>query len=546
MECDEILFSRWSGNEITETHPLPGGYIRKAIKVQDKTFYVLNTGELYIEVTNHNLVKVTTIGYYIRDAEFFNGYLFYITISGLLYKSKINFENLSLELVEVVECDVCYHGHAKQSSHKIAFRKLAAGKEHMLILSANYELWVLGKDVPCGIYKNPSFENWDTPQPIEFFKGRKVKDISAGDNFSVALVQSIFDEDTADITSTDCISCEQASSPKESDVCPLGLQVDDSQNSSPRKDDDIDPEDVQMRESKSHTRKTSRFGFIGESIEGELESSSLLLAEEHLSSSPLHMTTSFINPVLEQTYSIHSNIKGNVNKVANVVMDGVKHVGDKLWYYSPKSVDSCEFPELSDNVDHTKTKFYISLTEGTPEGFSSFEEPNISPRSPSDKLKELATSGHRKSASLTGIKFLNDDEQRKLMYVETMYNTGKDIIEVEVWTWGNNDNGQLGKGDSLARTQPTNLRPLNNAVIQQIYCGPSQCLAVSFTGEVWVWGAGDSINITKINRNLPYKVPLPKETSVATAACGRNFSMLVTKSGKVYKLNHQRFVSIFC
>ena len=57
----------------------------------------------------------------------------------------------------------------------------------------------------------------------------------------------------------------------------------------------------------------------------------------------------------------------------------------------------------------------------------------------------------------------------------------------EVFTWGLNNNGQLGHGDRKPRTVPTKVAGLDWLVITQISCGYQHTAALTGKGELLTW-----------------------------------------------------------
>src|SRR5690242_3308094 len=55
-----------------------------------------------------------------------------------------------------------------------------------------------------------------------------------------------------------------------------------------------------------------------------------------------------------------------------------------------------------------------------------------------------------------------------------------------VWTWGKNDDGQLGGGTTIERRSPNQVSGLSNVV--SIAAGAAHTLAVRTDGSVWAWG----------------------------------------------------------
>mgnify|MGYP000882079777 CR=1 FL=1 len=55
-----------------------------------------------------------------------------------------------------------------------------------------------------------------------------------------------------------------------------------------------------------------------------------------------------------------------------------------------------------------------------------------------------------------------------------------------LWSWGNNNHGQLGLGDDTYRSSPVQVGSLTNWKL--ISCGTYHSLAIKTDGTLWSWG----------------------------------------------------------
>lgn len=55
--------------------------------------------------------------------------------------------------------------------------------------------------------------------------------------------------------------------------------------------------------------------------------------------------------------------------------------------------------------------------------------------------------------------------------------------EHHVYAWGNGENGRLGLNDTQSKEEPTKITALANKFISKIYCGASNCAAVTISGK---------------------------------------------------------------
>lgn len=101
-----------------------------------------------------------------------------------------------------------------------------------------------------------------------------------------------------------------------------------------------------------------------------------------------------------------------------------------------------------------------------------------------------------------------------------------------VWTWGQNDMGQLGTGTNAPSTAP--VKVVNLANVTAIACGASFTLALRSDGTVMGWGQnlmGQLGNRTKVN--TPYPVQTLDIADVEQIAAGKTHAVALLKNGMV-------------
>ncbi|MFA6866250.1 MAG: hypothetical protein WCR54_01905, partial [Clostridia bacterium] len=108
-------------------------------------------------------------------------------------------------------------------------------------------------------------------------------------------------------------------------------------------------------------------------------------------------------------------------------------------------------------------------------------------------------------------------------------NTGK------LYSWGNNDNGQLGD----CTTQESNLPQqiiLSGEKFNKIAIGETHTIALSDEGELYAWG-NNSNGQLGLNSNLSYDIPqyidVPN-VKFSEVACGTDFSIALSNVGDLY------------
>jgi len=105
---------------------------------------------------------------------------------------------------------------------------------------------------------------------------------------------------------------------------------------------------------------------------------------------------------------------------------------------------------------------------------------------------------------------------------------------IQLWSWGQNTNGQLGKDDTISRSSPAQVGAL--ATWSQIAGGEAHSLARKTDGTLWSWGnnynpgqlgLGDTIR-----RSSPVQVgTLATWTSVA---CGNTHTLAIKTDGTLW------------
>ena len=104
----------------------------------------------------------------------------------------------------------------------------------------------------------------------------------------------------------------------------------------------------------------------------------------------------------------------------------------------------------------------------------------------------------------------------------------------DVWAWGDDALGQLGRGGALSNTVPTVIPGLNN-IVQVAASQAGASLAVDQSGNVWAWGNnyhGQLGDGTGANRSAP--VRLTGIQDVQTVSGGDVTSMALKRDGSVW------------
>jgi alpha-tubulin suppressor-like RCC1 family protein len=103
-----------------------------------------------------------------------------------------------------------------------------------------------------------------------------------------------------------------------------------------------------------------------------------------------------------------------------------------------------------------------------------------------------------------------------------------------VWSWGNNDYGQLGDGSDLGRSTPRQVPGLSGVVA--ISAGIYDSLALRDDGTVWSWGyngQGQLGDGTITHRSTPVQVPGLRGVTAVSAASSF-YSLALRDDGTVW------------
>lgn len=127
-----------------------------------------------------------------------------------------------------------------------------------------------------------------------------------------------------------------------------------------------------------------------------------------------------------------------------------------------------------------------------------------------------------------------------------------------IWSWGSNDQGQLGLGANVGRIwEPRLVTAIRDTVISEIAAGASHSLAVSKNGELFTWGEGDSGRlghgapsqsllswITNQQEHLPRKVRAFETKIIQHAYAGHMHSACIDVEGQLYTFGSGRSLQL--
>lgn len=102
-----------------------------------------------------------------------------------------------------------------------------------------------------------------------------------------------------------------------------------------------------------------------------------------------------------------------------------------------------------------------------------------------------------------------------------------------LWSWGQNDTGELGLGDTAQRNSPTQIG--TDTIWKQVSCGYEHSAAVKTDGTLWVWGRNNYGQIgdgtTGTNRLSPVQIA---GTNWKQVSCGKYHTSALKDDGTLW------------
>jgi len=113
-----------------------------------------------------------------------------------------------------------------------------------------------------------------------------------------------------------------------------------------------------------------------------------------------------------------------------------------------------------------------------------------------------------------------------------------------VWSFGNNNRGQLGLGDTNHRNTPQEITVPASVRIVGVDCGENHTVLVGEDGRVWSFGKNEYGQLGLGNqgigtgRNTPTEITMPEGVRIVGVGCGYSHTVLIGEDGRVWSFGN--------
>lgn len=119
----------------------------------------------------------------------------------------------------------------------------------------------------------------------------------------------------------------------------------------------------------------------------------------------------------------------------------------------------------------------------------------------------------------------------------------------QVFAWGRNNYGQIGIGNNTNQLIPTKITDLEPNYVTMIACGSSHSLALTSDGNLYAWG-NNSFGQLGIGNCTHQTVPIQVKTAfklIATSVtCGMHHTLMLTNNGEIYAFGRNECGQLGC
>ncbi|KAM3585310.1 uncharacterized protein V6R79_013967 [Siganus canaliculatus] len=415
--------------------------------------------------------------------------------------------------------------------------ELACGGQHTLALSAQREVWAWGSGSQLGL-NTAVFPVWK-PQKVEHLAGRYVLQVACGAAHSLALVRCIGPQDLHRPPVDKCRQCNQllyTMTDKEDHViisdghyCPVGVELTEDKSlletpaptglktspsepvlpshtstcatvAAPCQDQQVEESALSASESKpSDQSKPGASSGVKNSLypdEQAVKDYLKKLSDNTQAEQAAKTTAGGLHSLLPSAGLASSAPGAALN---SLVASCASAVGERV----ASTYEALSLKRMMNLYLPSGASKSPGLTAAGVDGVRQEDSVQAKKSCSTGDIREEEAEGLRRRLSLPGL--LSQVSPRLLrkagrprMRAVALTPLGGVVpeaqeafptLQTEVWSWGDGEQGELGHGDNLARSQPLCIKSLNNKEVIRVAAGAHHSLALTAQSQVFSWGS---------------------------------------------------------
>jgi amyotrophic lateral sclerosis 2 protein len=498
-------------------------------------------------------------------------------------------------VIEALNISFCEQACGRRRRPVVApplVRTCAAGRGHVVLVDRQGKAWSWGKEPQSGIVsgqheaEEAEHDGQDGDAHslvftrVDFLQGQRVASVAAGQEFSVALVESVKTADAVCLSPTLTHRLGQENGrprPSATSSCPLGLPVsvqptkstaeatgksaegDNEQHLvelrrprtlSPVADEDTVDQDA---EGTARARQVERLAQSGMYINpsdalkyltdqlawlGTTGKEAESLAVANAVAAAATPRSERQSPEPQTPTSATAAAAASLYKASSAVADGVKQFSLTTVSRLSQSFSASteKEPPGSENVVDGAD---IQMRDV---GGGSAAVASVSV--PLDNTP-VAKCIHRRSQSTSMLDRLADGRSRRPTHSSQTTGVPETAADVaaaaaaghDVWFWGRGRQGQAGLGDALDRLQPCLIPDLSGLSLRKVVCGRAHSLALTAAGAVYGWGENSRGQVSWSHPGSkvasPVHLVFPGGATAADVAANGDNSYVLTDDGQI-------------
>nr|XP_057908425.1 alsin isoform X2 [Doryrhamphus excisus] len=466
------------------------------------------------------------------------------------------------------------------SQQTVPVLELACGEHHTLALSMKRELWAWGSGPQLGVNASV-FPVWK-PQKMERLAGRCVLQVACGASHSLAVVRCLSPQDAQRPPADKCGQCKQllfTMTDKEDHViisdshyCPPGLEDEGRLEATPllktSPSEPILSSQVPQAPPSPATVQNSdkQESFLSE--EGPPATSSKCapypdeqavkdylqkLLDNTQVEKPPKVTTGGLHTLLPSASGLIGSSSNNT--LNNLVASCASAVGEKV----ASTYEALSIKKMLNLYLPGTSRWGGAGTESAPERVRQEDSAQAKKSSSTGDIREEEAQRTQRRLSLPGLLsqgryavHLLSSSYALLLSPRLIRKVGRSkmatvaltplatvsapetqevlpTLQTEVWSWGHGDQGQLGHGDNLDRSQPLCIKSLNNKEVVRVAAGAQHSLALTAQSQLFSWGSNrhGQLGHMESPSSVPRQAKLSEGIRVWDASAGERHSLLL-------------------